>query len=132
MRYAILIVLGLVIGAVGTAMAMNALNHGPHITHSVMEVMDYHLDGLHATSVANRCTVSDTLPHLQAMRMVSNDIEPVFAATITDPKFKQRASDLRASLDALIATPPADCAAVGAAMKRVGGSCKACHQDFRS
>jgi acetaldehyde dehydrogenase (acetylating) len=132
MRYAILNVLGLVIGVVGTAMAMNALNHGPHITHSVMEVMDYHLDGLHATGEANRCAVSDTQPHLQAMRMVSNDIEPVFASTITDPRFKQRASDLRARLDALLATPPADCAAVGEAMKRIGSACKACHQDFRS
>ena len=132
MRYAILIVLGLVIGVVGTAMAMNALNRGPHMTKSVMQVMDYHLDGLHATGVENRCAVSDTLPHLQAMRMVSNDIEPVFASTITDPRFKQHASDLRARLDALLATPPADCAAVGTAMKRIGDACKACHQDFRS
>ena len=132
MRYAILLVLGLVIGIVGTAMAMNALNRGPHMTKSVMQLMDYHLDGLQTTSEANRCAVSDTLPHLQSMRMVSNDIEPVFASTITDPRFKQRASDLRARLDALLATPPTDCAAVGAGMKRIGGACKACHQDFRS
>ena len=132
MRIAILIVLGLVIGIIGTAMAMNALNRGPHMTRSVMQMMDYHLDGLHATSVANRCATTDTAPHLQALRMLSNDIEPVFAPTITDPKFKQHASDLRARLDALLATPPADCAAVGAAMTRIGGACKACHQDFRS
>ena len=132
MRNAILIALGLAIGIIGTAMAMNALNRGPHMTKSVMQVMDYHLDGLQTTSEANRCAVSDTLPHLQAIRMVSNDIEPVFASRITDPKFKQRASDLRASLDALLAIPPVNCAAVGAAMKRIGGACKACHQDFRS
>lgn len=132
MRNVVLIALGLAIGVIGTAMAMNALNRGPHMTKSVMQVMDYHLDGLQTTSEANRCAVSDTLPHLQAMRMVSNDIELVFASTITDPRFKQRASDLRAHLDALLATPPADCAAVGAAMKRIGGACKACHQDFRS
>ena len=132
MRNVILIVLGLAIGVIGTAMAMNALNRGPHMTKSVMQVMDYHLDGLHATSAANRCAVSDTLPHLQAMRMVANDIEPIFASTITDPKFKQHASDLRARLDALLATPPADCAAVGAAIKRIGDTCKACHQDFKN
>lgn len=131
MRYAILIVIGLVIGIIGTAMAMNALNRGPHMDKSVMQMMDYHMDGLHTTMQANRCAVSDAVPHLQAMRMISNDIEPVFASAITDPKFKQHASELRARLDGLLANPPADCAAVGAAMSRIGNACKACHQDFK-
>lgn len=132
MRNAILIVLGLVIGIVGTATAMNALNRGPHMTKSVMQVMDYHMGGLQTTMQANRCAVSDTLPHLQSLRTISNDIEPVFALSTTDPKFKQHASELRARLDALLATPPADCHATDAAMTRIGGACKACHQDFRS
>ncbi len=132
MRNAVLIVLGLVIGIIGTAMAMDALNRGPHLSKSVMQMMDYHLDGMQATMQANRCAVSDTLPQLQALRSLANDIEPVFAPTLSDPRFRQHAGELRARLDALLATPPADCHAVDAAMTRIGGACKACHQDFRS
>lgn len=132
MRHAVLIVLGLVIGIIGTAMAMDALNRGPHLSKSVMQMMDYHLDGLQTTMQANRCAVSDTLPHLQALRSLANDIEPVFAPTLSDPRFRQHAGELRARLDALLATPPADCPAVDAAMTRIGGACKACHQDFRN
>jgi hypothetical protein len=132
MRNAILIVLGLVIGIIGTAMSINALNRGPHMTRSVMQVMDYHFDGLHATTLANRCAATDILPHLQAIRMVANDIEPVFASTLSDPRFRKHASELRARLDSLIAAPPADCPAAEAAMNRIDGACKACHQDFRS
>jgi hypothetical protein len=36
MRYALLIVLGLAIGIIGTVMAMNALHSGPHLTNGLM------------------------------------------------------------------------------------------------
>ena len=45
--------------------------------------------------------------------------------------FVDAASNLRAKLDAALANPPLNCAGVGAAMKEIGGACKACHQDFR-
>ena len=47
MRYALLIVLGLAIGIIGTVMTMNALNRGPHIPQSLMHMNDFHMDGLH-------------------------------------------------------------------------------------
>jgi hypothetical protein len=131
MRYALLIVLGLAIGIIGTVMAMNALHSGPHLTNGLMGMQQFHMKALHANIEQNRCAVTDNLPHLQALRALSNDIEPVFLPIENEKSFRQRASNLRASIDALLAVPPADCASVGAAMTKISHECKACHDEFK-
>ena len=131
MRYAILIVLALAAGIIGTVMAMNAIHNKPNVPRSAMEMIDFHMDGLEKNVDDNRCTVTDNLPHLLTMRALSNDLEPVFMPTSNDADFKLKASGLRAALDAAIATPPADCAAIKATMQRVGHECKSCHNEFR-
>ncbi len=134
MRYALLIVLGLVIGVVGTVVAMNALHSGPDFTGSLMTMQGFHLDALEANIKQNHCAVTDNVPHLQTLRALSNDLEPIFMAGIDKEKkqdFGQKASNLRASIDAVLAASPADCAAVGAAMTKIGHECKSCHDTFK-
>jgi len=131
MRYALLIVLGLVIGILGTVMVVRAMNSGPDYTHSAMTMIDFHMDGMDKAIKENRCTVNDTLPHLQTMRALSSDIEPIFPDLNTDAQFRQKASNLRASLDAAIAAPPTSCPAVGAVIAKIGQDCKACHSQYR-
>jgi hypothetical protein len=131
MRYAILIVLGLVVGIIGTVMAMNARHSGPHYPQSLMTMQDFHLDALDSNIKQNHCAVTDNLPHLQTLRALSNDIEPVFLPIDNEQDFRQKASNLRASIDTLLAAPPASCAAVGAALTRIGHECKACHDQFK-
>ncbi len=135
MRYALLIVLGLVIGIVGTVMTMNALHNKPDFPRSLMTMQDFHLDALQDNIKQNHCATTDNVPHLQALRALSNDVEPIFMAGIDKEKkqdFGQKASNMRASIDAVLAAPPADCAAVGAAMTKIGHDCKSCHQEFRN
>jgi hypothetical protein len=79
----------------------------------------------------NRCNATDTLPHLQALRTMADDIEPAFPDLADDARFTRAASEMRAVLDKTRANPPLNCAGVGAAMQDIGGACKACHQDFR-
>ncbi len=131
MRYALLIVLGLVIGVVGTVMAMNARNNKPNFARSVMQMQDFHLDALDTNLKQNHCTVADNTPHLQALRALSNDIEPIFLPIDKEQNFRQKASNLRASIDTLLAAPPADCPAVSAALAKMGHECKSCHEEFR-
>lgn len=131
MRYAILIVLGLVIGVIGTVMAMNARNSGPHRTRSLMEMQSFHMEALDTNNKQNHCTVADNTPHLQALRALSNDIEPIFLPIEKDQDFRQKSSNLRASIDTLLAAPPADCPAVSAAIAKIGHECKACHDEFK-
>ena len=131
MRYLFLFLLGLVVGIVATVMAMRALDaRKDHYPESVMHVMDAHADVLKANMEQNRCTATDTLPQLQALRMMANDIEPAFGDLREDARFAKHASDFRAALDDSLATPPLNCAGVGTVLGHIGEACKACHQDF--
>jgi hypothetical protein len=133
MRYLFLFVLGLVVGVIGTVMAVRALDaRKDHFPESVMHVFSAHMDMLDANVTGNRCAATDTLPQLQALRTLANDIEPAFGDLREDSRFAGHASDLRAALDRSLASPPIACAGVQAAMKDIGAACKACHQDFRN
>jgi hypothetical protein len=131
-RYFFLFLVGLLVGAVGVVMAMRAIDaRKDHFPESVMHVQQWHMGKLKANIDQNRCNATDTLPHLQALRAMADDIEPAFPDLADDARFTKAASDLRAAIDQARANPPLNCAGVGAAMKEIGGACKACHQDFR-
>ena len=131
-RYFFLFLVGLVVGVVCTVMAMRALEARKDPFHeSVMHVQQWHMAQLKGNTEQNRCNATDTLPHLQALRTMADDIEPAFPDLRDDERFAKAASQLRAALDSARASPPLNCAGVGAAMKEVGAACKACHQDFR-
>lgn len=133
MRYLFLFVLGLAVGVVGTVMAVRALDaRKDHFPESVMHLFSAHMDMLDANVTGNRCAATDTLPQLQALRTLANDIEPAFGDLREDARFAGHASDLRAALDRSLASPPIACAGVQSAMKDIGAACKACHRDFRN
>lgn len=131
-RYLFLFLVGLAVGAVATVMAMRALDaRKDHYPEAVMEVMSAHVGALRRNVEQNRCSATDTIPHLQTLRTMANDIEPAFRDLREDARFAGHASDLRASLDGALSSPPLACNGVEAALKQVGANCKACHQDFR-
>lgn len=132
-RYLFLFLIGLVVGVVGTVMAMRAIDaRQDHFPMSVMHVQAWHVGQLKANTEQNRCAATDTLPHLQALRTMANDIEPALPDLRDDARFAKHASDLRATLDGALASPPLNCAGVGTTLASIGEDCKACHQDFRN
>lgn len=132
-RYLFLFLLGLVIGIVATVMAVRALNaRKDHFPESVMHVQQWHLGQLKGNIEQNRCVPIDTLPHLQALRTMVNDIEPAFPGLRDDKRFTEHAGNLRGSLDGALASPPLGCEGVTKLVADVGKDCKACHQDFRN
>ncbi len=131
-RYFFLFLVGLVAGVICTVMAMRALEaRKDHFPDSVMRVQQWHMGQLKANMDHNRCNATDTLPHLQALRTMADDIEPALPDLRDDERFAKAASQLRAALDSARANPPLNCTGVGAAMQEIGAACKACHQDFR-
>lgn len=131
-RYALLFLLGLVVGVIATIMAMRAIDaRRDKFPGSLMHVQQWHLAQLRTDIGANRCTRNDALPHLQALRLMANDLEAAFPDLADDQRFAGHSRDLRARLDAAVADPPADCEAAGSALAAIGEGCKACHQDFR-
>ena len=132
-RYLFLFLLGLVIGVIATVMTVRALNaRKDHFPESVMQVQQWHLGQLKSNVEQNRCVPIDTLPHLQALRTMVNDIEPAFSDLRDDKRFIGYAGKLRGALDTALASPPLSCEGVTRLVSNVGGACKACHQDFRN
>lgn len=130
-RYFFVLLVGLVMGVIGAVMAMRALNaRRDHVPEGVMHVMGWHAGKLKDNAQQNRCGATDTLPHLQALRLLANDIEPVFGKLADDQRFKDHAANFRGTLDTALATPPLNCAGVGTTASKIGEGCKACHQDF--
>lgn len=131
-RYLFMTLLGLVIGVVATVMVTRALHERKdHYPEAVMYVMQAHLAALKRNVSENRCAATDTLPHLNTLRHMANDLEPAFPGLREDAAFAKHASDMRATVDATLASPPLNCAGVQTAMGRLGESCKACHNDYR-
>jgi cytochrome c556 len=132
-RYLFLFLIGLVVGIVGAVMAMRAIDaRTNHFPESVMRVMAWHMGQLKHDTEQNRCAATDTLPHAQALRTMSNDIESAFEDMRDDQRFGKHASDLRASLDAALANPPLNCPGLHATMTKIDDACDACHKEFRN
>ncbi len=131
-RYLFLLILGLVLGAVATVMAMRALNERKdHFPDALMHVQQWHMGQLKADMEQNRCNATDVIPHLQALRMTANDLDAAFPGLRDDQRFAAASSAMRAAVDKAVANPPLTCEGVGATMKSLGETCKGCHQDFR-
>lgn len=131
-RYFFMLLLGLVIGVVATVMAMRALDaRKDHYPESVMYVMQAHMAALKGNVAGNRCAATDTIPHLNTLRHLANDLEPAFPGLRDEAMFAQHASGMRAVVDAQLASPPLNCTGVQAAVAKLGDACKACHTDFR-
>ena len=131
-RYFFLFLVGLVVGAICTVMALRAIQaRQDKFPDSVMQVMARHSGQLGDKVKQNRCAATDTVPHVRALRTMANDLEMAFPGLAEDQRFQTHTSQFRAHLDAALSAPPTDCAAADAVAKQLGESCKACHQDFR-
>lgn len=135
-RYLFMLLIGLVIGVVGTVMVLNAIDKGKswrdRYPYATMHLLQAHSAQLAGKVKGNRCTVSDSLPHLQALRTLANDLEPAFPGLADDARFEEHSATMRSALDRALANPPTSCETLGEAASKVGESCRACHQDFRT
>ncbi len=131
-RYLFLLLLGLALGAIATVMVVRALEQRKDpFPDALMHVQDWHMGQLKADMEQNRCNPTDVLPHLQALRMTSSDIDAAFPDLREDQRFGVASAAMRATMDKVVASPPLTCEGVGATLKTIGESCKGCHQDFR-
>lgn len=129
MRYLFMALLGLVAGVVASVMIMRAIEQrrDPY-PDAVMHVMSAHMRALKTEVTQNRCAATDVIPHLQALRVLANDIEPAFNEMRDDERFARYSSELRGAVDATLAAPPMNCAGVQAAAAKIGQACEACHR----
>lgn len=129
MRSALLIVLGLVIGVIGTVFAMNALHDREPFSHTVMTMMSHHAGALSAAVKAQKCDAVQSRQHLSRLLETQADLDEAFPGV--DQPFKDEVTKLHAKTEAALQAAPADCAALAAAIKPIGETCQSCHQQYR-
>ncbi len=131
MRYVIVLLVGIAIGATLAMVTLNALQRASAVPHGVMAVMQYHVNAVRSDVSAEQCTNAG--PHFATLRALADDIAPVFVPTGGDDAlFTRYGEQLRDRLDAVIATPATDCRSLTEQLGEVGDGCKACHRDFKS
>jgi cytochrome c556 len=129
MRIALMILLGLVIGVLGTTQVMSVLAARNPMPKAVMETMGYHMGALGQALKAKQCDPMQSLHHLQRMQSTATDIVPVFG--IDEKSFTDKAGELQTHLQQAVQAAPATCATLAAAVKPIGDTCKSCHQQYR-
>jgi hypothetical protein len=132
MRSVVMLVLGLVIGAICTTMALRALSEGSEYPKGVMALMGAHYGAVRQALEAGECEAGAMARHAATLRLVAHDIEPAFLPTGGDDQaFAAHAAGLRDEATALEQVAGSGCAALSEAAAAVGQACKACHQEFR-
>jgi cytochrome c556 len=129
MRVALLILLGLVIGIIGTANVMSTLAARNPMPKAVMATMDYHMNALSQALKTKQCAAADTAHHLQRVQSTATDIVPTFG--IPDQPFTDAANLLQTRVQQALQSAPADCPALAVAVKSIGDACKSCHDKYR-
>ncbi|HET9034118.1 MAG TPA: hypothetical protein VFN25_14590 [Dokdonella sp.] len=128
MRYAVCIVLGLLIGIIATVTTSNVLDSKrDHYPDSLMHVMGHELGA--AKTAAELPTCNDNRNALDKLSMLSNDIiiampddgEP-------DRVFHQYAKNLHEKVEL---ARQSDCANRKQAVTDIKNACSDCHRDYR-
>lgn len=131
-RYAAVLLIGAAVGAIATVMLTRAwMARQDPFPDALMHVQGWHLGQLQDNVAQSRCGATDTLPHLEALRATSRNLEQAFPGLADDARFKQASSGMRTVLDGALTAPPLNCPGVGALHVKIKEACNACHRDFK-
>lgn len=131
MRVLAWILLGLAIGAVASVSALNAINARNAVPHGVMSLLGYHM-GHARNAVTGDVCPSDVRHHFEAIAVLARDVDATLQAPgEKDEQFSRYAADLVAAADAARAIEGNDCAAFKEPFSTLGGTCQACHRDYK-
>ena len=133
MRVLIFLLVGLLIGAVGTTFAIKALSKGTEFPKGVMAVQGHHFGALNKLAKDNRCSPTEIQPHLISMRILASDIEPAFKSlSEQDVQFGRYGADLRRVLDLQLAKSINNCADLATSISAIKQACENCHRDYNN
>jgi len=128
----VLLLVGLIIGAVCTSIAINALSKGSAYSKGVMAVQAAHFSAMNTLAKDNRCSAAEIQKELLPMRILAADIEPAFKSLAEqDTQFVRYAADLRRVLDLQLAKQIDNCPELNTATSAIKQACENCHRDYR-
>jgi cytochrome c556 len=129
MKYLILFLIGLAVGALAATSAVNALARSHAWPRGLMEVMQHEYGGLREAVRSGKCA-APTREKLWLAQLAA-DVEPAFYPdSAADAPFREYTQRLHESIAAL-PEMPTDCATLAPIVTKIGNDCEACHRQYR-
>lgn len=129
MRSALLIVLGLVIGILGSVFTFSALHQRTPLPKAVMTVMAYHSSELHHAVKTQQCDAAAIATQLGRLQSAALDIPGAFKGA--EQPFLDASDTLQTRIVSAVKAAPTTCAALATALQPVDDACDSCHKRFR-
>lgn len=129
MKALVLLLVGLLAGALCTAALVNALGKRNAHERAVMVVLARHMDGLRIAADDQDCAGPQVQARLGQVAAAASEMDYAFA-TWDDPVFARHTRRFQALAQAAPAQVR-DCRTLAEAIEAFDASCRTCHRDFR-
>lgn len=127
MRNAVLLLLGVAIGAIAAANIVNALRQRDAYPRGLMNVLQYHFGTLREDVRRSHCS-DISLRHLDTLRGLADDVAPaVWGGDTPEMPFREYQQRLHDAVNAA----PHSCTELPAALQRIEDACDTCHRQYR-
>ncbi len=132
MRMLLLLLLGLVVGALGGSMAARSIAMGHAYPRGVMAVLQVRLgNARRALETRPLCDLARGRMELAAIARFSSETTPALNAE-AEPRLLQLSRQMQATADrAVEAEAATSCDALGSWISKIDEACTACHREYR-
>lgn len=131
MKVVVLLLIGLLAGALMALAAANVLSlRGAH-PRAVMVVLERHLDGLRALPDEAACAGQEARTRLGQIRFAAREIDFGFHPWRDESTAFGRRSDAFQQLASRVDMPVPDCSTLHARITELERGCQECHREFR-
>lgn len=132
MKFIVLLLIGLLVGAMGAVVVVNTLRARDAYARGLMEVMQHHYGGLRESLRSRRCDATASAHAIAQLHALSADVDSaIYPDATPDAPFREFSTRLASTLDAAATAAPADCAALTPHVQSIGKVCDECHQQYR-
>lgn len=130
MRYVIVLVVGLLAGAIVAGMFSSTMQRRNAFSRALMNVMQHELGAARAAARAGQCATPAQERAAAHVRLLGGDLEDaLLAAGAKDRVLSQYAADFGKAVAAW--DPGAACPTQAEALTTIANACEACHRDYR-
>jgi len=132
MRAVAMLAVGILVGALGAVTAVGAMKKDIPLPKASMTMMKHHFGALRGMPDAKQCDAAQARRHLAGLQALGTEFHAFLPTGGDDAAFEKHAAGFAQAVDDAVAAAPADCTALAAVNQKIGGACKACHDDFRN
>jgi cytochrome c556 len=131
MRAVVMLVVGIVVGALGAVTAVGAMKKDIPVQKASMTMMRHHFGALRKMDEAGQCDAQAIRRHLGGLQAISREFDAFLPTGGDDASFHGHAGKFTTAIDAAMNAPPTDCPTLATTNQSLGGACKGCHDEFR-